>query len=354
MKKIAKSLLILIFTSALMHITYFFLVPYCEISSYYWYLDRRVNSWHENPKILVLGDSQIISGITPETIAEIENVNVDRVVYEPRPSEQPEGILDKYYRIKKQYPSIRKIYLNISPISITRNSVTDAHKQLYYSFGEFRIHQLVDEDLRRAYFSSFYDLVWKWGIEVFPFFGLNGNFSSVFSILPSNSQFYEFDPETNSSLSKNPSLEILKTRKNDSLYLEKHWDSLGRSWVWKDFGTKQEINKNSIFPRGSAIGFTKKREASIRIFRKLINEVKQSNISIVCLDIPFSFSLEKDMEEHGVKDLFERELEDLEGCQRIRLNREKFKEMNLFKDWTHLNEKGRDVLHQILISWGKN
>ncbi|BDA79813.1 hypothetical protein LPTSP3_g27430 [Leptospira kobayashii] len=337
-----------------MYIIYPFLVPYCEISSYYWYLDRKDDSTYKNPQILVLGDSQIISGITPKTIAEIENVDVRQVIYEPRPSEQPEGMLDKYYRIKKQYPSIRKIYLNISPISITRNSVTDAHKQLYYSFGKFNTHQLVDEDLRKIYFSSFYDLVWKWSIEVFPFFGLNGNFASTFSILPSNSQFYEFDIKTNSSLSKNPISDILKMRKNDSSYLEKHWDSVGRSWVWKDFGTKQVINEASVFPKGSAIAFTKKRDVSIRIFRKLINGTKSANIAIVCLDIPFSFSLEKDMEDHGVKLLFERELQTLEGCQNIRLNREKFKDRNLFADWTHLNEEGRGVLHQILLNREKD
>jgi len=355
MKKIRNSILILTFASLLMYFFYPFLVPYCEISSYYWYLDRKDNSDLTNPEVLVLGDSQIISGIAPETIAEMENINVDSVIYEPRPSEQPEGMLDKYYQLKKQYPSIRKVYLNISPISVTRNSVTDAHKQLYFSFGKFNIHQLVDGDLRKAYFSSAYDLIWKWAIEIFPFFGLNGNISSIVSILPSNSQFYDFDSKTNSTLTKNQSLDIFSSRKNDSAYLKKHWNETGRSWVWKNYGTtKQEIDDSSVFPKGSAIGFTRKREISIRIFRKLIGDAKSSKIAIVCLDLPFSSPLEKDMEDHGVTLLFEAELAELKDCRYIRPGRDAFQQKDLFADWTHLNEKGRGVLHQILLSWKKD
>lgn len=105
--KLRYLLLSLVLLSVLMHCTWKYFVPLCDTTSMYWY-HANERKWNSSGKILVLGDSQIVSGILPETIAELEHVSVEEVIYLPKPSQQPEGIYsDTLYLIPK-LPKLKK------------------------------------------------------------------------------------------------------------------------------------------------------------------------------------------------------------------------------------------------------
>ncbi|TGN20695.1 hypothetical protein [Leptospira idonii] len=324
------------------------LASFCEVSSLYWFLEEKgKETSSEKVTILVLGDSQIISGLTVEMISKIEKVNKDQISYHPRPSEQPEGILDQYYRLRNRFPHLQKIYLNVSPIALSQNSVTDTHKQLYYGFGSFHWRQIVDSDLRKAYFSNVHDFVWKMIIQCFPFFGLNANYAALFGILPSQSQFYETE-DTSGELRPNPILQTLEKRKRESEFLREQFDREQGAWVWKDYGNSPILSDTEEFKKGSAYGFIKRRDVSVALFRKLIRETSEQGIQIVCLDIPFSPDLEKDLDVVGVNSVYGVELRKLDGWKYVRLERSLFSKRSNYADWTHLNRKGRDVLFREL------
>lgn len=153
-----------------MHLSVQWIIPFCETTSSYWYFanKRKISS---NAKVLVLGDSQIVSGVTPDLIAEIEGVKADEVLYFPKPSQQPEGILADSLEVVREFPKLNRVYVNLSPLNTSKNSVTDANRQLFFSFGNFSLNTLTHPLLRKAYFSNLTDLSWKWIIEIFPFFG---------------------------------------------------------------------------------------------------------------------------------------------------------------------------------------
>ncbi len=331
-----------------MHLAYEKLIGFTEVSSYLWYLNREKIVYPEI-EVLVLGDSQLLSGITTDTIAKRESISQTKVLFMVRPSEQPEGMLDQYLQLRGKLPHLRKLYINISPISISQNSVTAAHKQLYLSFGKLTLAQITNSNLRRAYFGNQSDIFWKSAVEVFPFFGLNQNFSSLFSIVPSSSQFYEDQVIGDStSLKPNPSFEIAKRRLIESDFLKNHF-SLQSHWTWKNFSEERAIDGNDIFPRGSSQVFLKKRELSSMILMELRELTSKEKVFVTCLDIPFSRALENDMKQNQVRELLNKEIIRFNWEETIHIPDSILNQDIFFTDFTHLNAKGRDVLRSYLL-----
>ncbi len=332
-----------------MHLSFGELVKFTEISSYLWYLNGKkdINS---NVEVLVLGDSQILSGISLETISKLERINEHKILYLVRPSEHPEGYYEQFLRIKNHLPNLKKVYLNISPISVSQNSVTDTHKQLYFDFAPFSINAILEPLLRKAYFQNKYDIFWKLVIEIFPYFGLNQNSSIVLGILPTSSLFYEEDMiRSRDSLNINPTIYLIKKRKEQTDFFTNHFNR-NSEWTWKTFGTEKELEEEVLFPKGSSLAFAKRRELSVLIFKKLIEEFKVANIATVCFDIPFSPPLEEDMQIHGVRKILQIELMELKFDKLISIPKTILDKNNYFSDFTHLNQQGREVVKSYLLS----
>lgn len=331
-----------------MNVSYKYFVRFTEASSYLWYENRhkKLNFYAE---VLVLGDSQLLSGISAATIAELESISPEKVVFMVRPSEQPEGMLDQYLTYKSSFPNLRKIYLNLSPISLSKNSVTDAHKELFFSFGTLQMHQLTDSFLRKAYFSNNHDLLWKILIEVFPYLGLNQNFSSLFGIVPSSATI--LGEEMNYSdhfLQKTPSISIIKTRLAQNEFLKVHFESK-EYWTWKDFGIEHKLGEKDSLPKGSSLAFLKKRNLSIQLIEKLKMETEADHIDIICLDLPFSPELESDITANNIRFILNDEIAKFGFKRVIRVGPKILDHSDYFTDFTHLNAKGRDALKTYLL-----
>lgn len=328
----------LFFTIFLFHGFAGLFVPFLETSSLYWALSReRKINWEG--KVLVLGDSQVISGITPEMVAEWESISVSEVIYLPRPSDQPEGFVSQYYQIKDKTPNLRKIYLNLSPISLSKNSVVQSHKQLFVSFGKLFPFPIENKNLRALYFPNFSDLVWKCIIEVFPIFSFNSNTSSLISKW---------------LLGENITEEI-NLRQKEFDFLHKKMTSESGAWVWKDVGDDKSLSENEEFPKGSTIVFSGKRDSAIELLNNQILEWQKKKLEVVILRIPFSPKMEVDIEETKGNQVFDQFLQNStalatfgEGkeIQFLDLRESVPKKEKYFVDITHLNQKGRDVLRK--------
>ncbi len=328
-----------------MHETSRYFYPYLETSSAYWsvfqdHKGRPNQSKKIDGSILVLGDSQIISGITPTLISKWEKSKFNQIIYLPRPSEQPEGMLSLYLTSLKSDSNLKKIYLNLSPISISKNSVVDSHKQLYTSFGSMGMDQLLNRNLRNFYFPNLSDMCWKVVITIFPYFSLNPNTSSLLNKLILGEHI---DP-------------ILKERKKEyKSILDAFLSASQGSWVWKETDYKKEISEVDVFPAGSTEVFLNKRDGAIESLRHMFQSWRDSGIEVVILRIPFSPDMEGDLQKTNANFHLDQFIEEQQriyktvpgksnllkvyDIRKLGLNRKSF-----FADITHLNQKGRDVV----------
>ncbi|TGL44964.1 hypothetical protein [Leptospira perdikensis] len=323
----------LIFLSLFMHLTIEWIIPFCETTSAYWYLAKE-RHYSEKTKVLVFGDSQIVSGVSPSLVAELEGVSLEEVLYLPKPSEQPEGILNESLELIPNLPNLKKIYVNLSPLNTSKNSITDAHKQLFLAFGNFNGNTILHPLLRRAYFSNLTDISWKVIVEIFPYFGISSNINR-----------YVYDKSTQMDLSQ---------RKEEFLSIKQSMEKEKGSWVWKSIGNDPTLNESEEFPNLNTAILAGRRELSMSIWSECLQVWEKQNLDVVFLRIPFSPKMEKDILQTKADVVGEEFLKTvLVGPHRSKVVVLDFKsvflnEYQYFADLTHLNQKGRDALSSIL------
>ncbi|MCW7494214.1 hypothetical protein ND861_16330 [Leptospira sp. 2 VSF19] len=332
--KLRYFLITFLLLSVFMHLTVEWIVPFCETTSSYWYLanNRIVNS---DAKVLVLGDSQIVTGVTPQLIAEIEGVTINEVLYLPKPSQQPEGILLESLDVLPKLPKLKKVYVNLSPLNTSKNSVTDANRQLYFSFGGFSFEVITHPLLRKAYFSNLTDLSWKLIIKVFPYFGLSSNINRLV-----------YDPLAQ--------IDVLR-RQKEFVYIKESMEKNQGSWVWKSIGDDPTLDAKEVFPENSSQVLSGKRELSIHLWFDFLRLWKERGVNVVFLRIPFSPKMEKDILKTKANlvadDFFKTITADMRAKQDVIVFDFKsvfLEEYRYFGDLTHLNQKGRDAFAVIL------
>ncbi|TGK87290.1 hypothetical protein EHQ24_01785 [Leptospira noumeaensis] len=331
--KIRYLIISFVFISLFMHLTWEWFIPYCETTSSYWYLSRsrKINT---EAKILVLGDSQIVSGISPDFFAEVENVPSEEVLYFPKPSQQPEGILVDSLELIHQLPKLRKVYMNLSPLNTSKNSVTDANRQLFYSFGNLSKESIVHPMVRKAYFPNLTDLSWKIVISVFPYFGLSSNLNRLV-----------YDPAVQADVPR---------RKQEFLYIQESMEKRQGSWVWKSIGEDPSLQEKEEFPENSSLVLAGKRDLSVSIWSEIVKLWRENNVEVVFLRIPFSPKMEKDILKTNANAVSD----EIFKTVMLEPNKKKvavfdfrsvfLNEYQNFADLTHLNQKGRDAFSLIL------
>ncbi|PJZ44852.1 hypothetical protein [Leptospira brenneri] len=333
--KIRYWILTFVFLSLFMHLTLGWFIPFCETTSSYWYLSKtREGKTSDKIKVLVLGDSQIVSGVSPKLIAEIEGISLDEVLYLPRPSEQPEGILLNSLNLIGKLPNLKKIYVNLSPLNTSKNSITDSHKQLYHSFGTFSLNAITNPFLRKAYFSNLTDISWKTVITVFPYFGISSNLNRLV-----------YDRSTQIDLPR---------RKEEYLFIKQSMHNLQGSWVWKSVGEDPTLQESEDFPNLNTMILSGKRELSIQLWLDCFKLWEKQKLEVVLLRIPFSPKMEKDIlktKANVVSDEIFKTVTSNSFQKNVVIFDFRaifLEEYQYFADLTHLNQKGRDAFSLIL------
>lgn len=333
MMKIRFLIITLTILSLFMHISLEWVVPFCETTSSYWYFANKRKIFNE-AKVLVIGDSQIVSGISPDLIAELEGVLVEEVLYLPKPSQQPEGILADSLDVVYKLPKLKKVYVNLSPLNTSKNSVTDASRQLFYSFGNFSSHTITHPLLQKAYFSNLTDFSWKLIISVFPYFGLSSNLNRLV-----------YDPIAQTDVPR---------RKQEFKFIQDSMTKNQGSWVWKFIGEDPTLKESEEFPNLNTQVLAGKRDLSMQIWWECLRLWEKRNLDVVILRIPFSPKMEKDMMQTNanfVADMFFRAITTDPNKKKVVVF--DFKSVFLddyqyFADLTHLNQKGRDAFAKML------
>ncbi|MBM9548850.1 hypothetical protein JWG40_17625 [Leptospira sp. 201903074] len=331
--KLRYILFTLLFLSFVMHLTEEWVVQFCETTSSYWFFAKQ-RKIPTDAKILVLGDSQIVSGMSPDTIAEIEGISVEEVLYLPKPSQQPEGILSDSLDVVYKLPKLKKVYVNLSPLNTSKNSVTDASRQLFYSFGNLSSYTITHPLLRKAYFSNLTDFSWKLVVLVFPYFGLSSNLNRLV-----------YDPIAQTDIPR---------RIEEFKFIEESMKRDQGSWVWKSIGEDPTLKESEEFPNLNTQVLAGRRDLSIQLWLECLRLWEKRNLEVVFLRIPFSPKMEKDIIQTNanyVADMFFKTITSDPNKKKVVVIDFKsvfLEDYSYFADLTHLNQKGRDAFSKIL------
>ncbi|MDX1957625.1 MAG: hypothetical protein SFU98_03580 [Leptospiraceae bacterium] len=340
MKKENFFLLSLFVLIGLSHLLFLALVSYTEKNSYLWELARNRKIPIQNYELGIIGDSQFLSGIIPSKLG----IPVNKILFLARPAEMPESIYLRLLELKKEKNLPKKILINLSPITTSKNEITESNRNLVQNFSSFSFEILYNKRL-----SSFYLKNLTGGIKyilssIFPVLKLRSNLITEMKLIPSSERidlssriltdYLEIDPIQNLLYQKSYNEKI-------KIYQEKnHY-----SWNWSGntscFPMKTELSSFLNFV------FSNYRKESLEMYIEIGNLLKENNIEFLFVVIPFE---KKAMEIVGFENkLFPLEtvLQKLElefGKDKIyRVDKEKFLTEHFF-DFTHLNFCGMNIL----------
>ncbi|GBF50552.1 hypothetical protein LPTSP4_20780 [Leptospira ryugenii] len=335
-----------------MHLSFDILVKGVEVTSLYWYYSSK-KELSGMEEILILGDSQIISGLDPSLVAQREGLALDKVISFARPSEQPEGMLNLYLSKGTHLRHLKKIYINVSPISLSKNSVSDAHEKLFLDFDTWNFSVLKNQYLRKAYFRSPSNFVWKFLNTLFPYLKLNQNYASILGLVDGSFSGYDAESTAHGVGGSFKGLSLLKSRFVESNFISEIVFQ-NKAWTWKHFAElsleEPSLSRDNPFPKGSSQAFAKPREISLQLFQELILQAHKRKVEVVCLDLPFSPALEADMKGFHLRDTLKRSKEQIPCDKWINVPADLLDQPEDFKDFTHLNQRGREKLNRFLLS----
>ncbi len=336
MKKFLFFLVILIITN---HLFYKYLLTYTEKTSYIW---SEINN-REIPvgeyDLLILGDSQVMSGIHPLKLSNETNL---KILFYPRPSEQVEGI---YFHLKNFYKKgfkFKKILVNFSEISSSKNPILESHKSLSLNFQNFSFSFFTDKILFSLYLKNLSNSVYYFITEIFPLLKLNSNFTREINLVPKSEGiiltqniepilYWNIFGNLKYNLDQNSNIKKFLVEEN--FYLD-----------WKDLHRTCNPNEQKMeLPTGSELAFTNLRKESIPVWLKLSEIAKENSSEIFYIKIPFSNIFQTKLKEnpHIIQAdfyLIESIKKNL-GEDRIIFVDSKFKDSD-FGDYTHLNVCG--------------
>lgn len=313
-----------------MYFAYPTLIPYTDTSLQYWYF-QKLRSPQGNETVLVLGDSQMLSGVPLSGIVSRESVSDKLIYFAPRPSEQVEGIITRYHQLKKKLPHLTTIYVNISPLQTSHSGLVPSHKDLYQSFP-------CDVNCIWEWRSGFSlygikasDYLYKVIVTVFPFLGLHSQFRQIL-------------------LQTNGSAELL-SRKRENHSLETAFLLNQGSWTWKSWD-KEPVYAGENLEPGFTSPLAETRKEAITYWKDLFSDWTQNQYKVVVIRLPFTQVMEKDLtSSQANKDVDE--LLEWTNTNRLRIEWIDLRngtdwDNTKFADLTHLNQMGRDLIEQML------
>lgn len=337
----------IILFSIISNFLFHFFIPYTEKTSFLWYKigERSIES--KTYDLAILGDSQLMSGVHPSILKkqlQEKNQNWD-ILYYPRPSEQPEGIYQLLLQFEKANIKIKRLAVNISPVTTSKNTIVDAHKSLTLNFQPFSKYIILDSDLNKFYLKNVSTNVYYLLLQLFPLLKLNGNFSNEVRIIP-GSEGIQHNQKIESYLNVNL-FGNLKWNREKNIFLNQHLMDQDFYFEWGNFtpftGECIERKEPLVLPFGIEAAFLTMRKESIEVWKRIGEYANKNNIQIYYIYIPFSPEAELKIGSLEKTSPIQLGLETLAsqfGKERvIHINSDLFTNSD-FKDYTHLNVCG--------------
>lgn len=229
--------LFLVFVSILLlsKLSFHYLLSYAELSSFLWSILNKREIKQNKYDVLILGDSQILSGLHPLLL---EKKTQKKILYFPRPSEQPEGIYLLLQDFQKKGFVFKTLIFNISPLHASENYFTKTHRSLAKNFDSFHIRFYTDSDLRKFYFKEKGDSLYYLISHMFPLLRLNGSPGSELKIIPLSKTLNPNHKRT-LELLNSPFFGELHIYYSQNLFLQEQLPKNGYYWNWGHFRTEE-------------------------------------------------------------------------------------------------------------------
>jgi len=351
MKKILISFLVIYFLLSL--VLSFALKNYLEESSFYWEWTRSRNYQIKEYKIIILGDSQWISGLNLEEFSRSSRISEEEILVIAKPSEQPEGIELDLEEIWAMGIRAHSYIINLSPTNVTKSDVFQAHKPLQLNFGRSSYRIFWKPHLWKIYYPDASSFLFHMTSLVFPILSYNSQISPVFRILPLVDGIKTDSNQLSEILGPSP-FEILRDRKNKNKFLTSILPKQGL-WEWRNYSDRssdcllelQEPRKK--LPIEASIAFSKLRNTAIDSLERILTSVITRNEKIYFVHIPFSPEME------SLETIFPFVWNDLKNQTNPRSDLLRFIEApnglfasSDFIDYTHLNSCGSRKLSRWL------
>ncbi|WP_232225669.1 hypothetical protein [Leptospira broomii] len=293
---------------------------------------------NKEPTWLFLGDSQLMSGINP---AELQKSTGKRILFLPRPSEQPEGILIRINELLSSGWKPEKIFLNANYFNTADVDIVPAHRSLVLNYDSFRWSLYWNSQERTFYFRNIGDALFFALARIFPLMKLNSAISSEIRTIPKTEQFLETDPRLSEILSVNP-IERWKTNrdKNERLVAELERNEGFLEWNNSEIYTGKCVPNHSpqaLPGRGWESNYKKMRSSSLAAWKSIFKILKKENISFEVLLIPSRPDFVTAVGEDNALSQFETVLKKDEIPF---VKPEEPFEISVFGDYTHLNACG--------------
>ncbi len=352
-RKIFLFLILLCAFSLFSNFLFNFLSVYTEKTSFIWNEISKRKVPQKKINLLILGDSQITSGIHPDLLRnEIRksNQNFD-LFYYPRPSEQPEGILILTRKFSKEF-AFDYLLVNISPVTTSKNLIAESHKSLFQNFSNFSLEPFTDLSIGKYYFNNFSGGLYYVILQAFPLLKLNSNFTREFAIVSENESLIKDDLEKKISV---PLFAGFQKNNSQNIFLKKHFKVSEFYWEWGNFSDSSPKcipqKKTPHLPPGVEVALLKIREDALKSWKKIAMESKSKKA--IFLYLPFSPASEEKIGSTLPNSPIQVSLNALKNFNNVEILTppENFFNSEDYADYTHLNACGMLKLNRFLSDY---
>ncbi len=294
----------------------------------------------KNTEILILGDSQTMSGVLPEILEK----SLRRKVYNfGLPAQQPEGMESLAALLKEQAPSLRTIVINVNPYCMFKTEVYDAF--LTYYRGEMLNHApgtlLLRPDLAGRSPGQFLHQ----SLQSLPIYSLHFAVEQHFENPASNKKN---DPEQAEAYFRTgwSPLESIRSAREKNLAVGRIISEHRGFWTWKNFTVPELRCSSSIVEDVPVRGVPYfDRPLAGPSWQRTLAKLSGSGYRIVIAQIPFSEVWNKSTDYDGV---YRRLNARIGEFKKDHLNlvviplppAADYRAPGMFQDWTHLSACG--------------
>jgi hypothetical protein len=245
----------------------------------------------------------------------------------------------------------KKIILNISPITVSKNNIVESHKSLMNLFYGFHI-KMYEPVFFKFYFKNISNSVYYLLTQLFPLLKLNSNFNSETRLIPGTegiTQNNSIQPYIETNLLGN----LVKNRtQNYFLKNELSENQFYYEWGKTEANSKKCIpeTKEKKLPIGIELAFNEYRPDSLSRYKELIELTKKYSSKIYFIHIPFSPTAEKALRSEFNIPL-NKTLNELNNqkVNILRIPTQSFLDED-FIDYTHLNYCGMEKLTKTIFN----
>lgn len=158
---------------------------YLEESAYFWrWSQSRSIGEPKKIRLLILGDSQWISGIVLSEFLMKSGFSQEEVLVYAKPSQQLEGIELDLQNLWDMGIDPETYWINISPMSLTASGGFQAFKPMQFFFGE-KAYRFLITDIRGGIYRDFGEYIYHGLSYLFPILRYNVQINSVTRFVPS-------------------------------------------------------------------------------------------------------------------------------------------------------------------------